>query len=482
VRVFGWGDLRSPPGQAAYPLRLGDLRSPPGYARLPASARATSGRQPRKRLVRTTRRAQRRRSLHRNEVQHIVSTTRSKTSNKTTAVADFEASAAASRLAFEAASALRSQRADELAGAREALADVHAAWDTGDDTLSPDAEVQAQASISRATRLLAAAEVAERKAKAALLNTDVSLADALAPLIGDVLRIAPSVQAYRPTETASELPSAVAVQTAPTKVDPRSGALSGTVEVIFTRNELHREADAAAFEDAAADHDVKLMADAHTVQAGDIFTDVVRLRVTSLFPEVPAIIATADPITAATKLGNAVANLAAQQCKYKISGPLRPLDSGTRSTLSLDVAQPRVVSDRVHQGGSKPGEQDRRHLVVEVEVSGTPKTAEMRGNGVEPWPMRRATELLTRCVDAQQGQVVEGLGRVVSAAVVDTAPVGDDRFGRAAGIAVHARFEVISEAGDAASSPSASALPSQRRGRDPLEDLDGSSSHPGSRQ
>jgi hypothetical protein len=411
-----------------------------------------------------------------------VSTTRSKTSNKTTAVADFEASAAASRLAFEAASALRNQRAGELAGARQALDDVHAAWDKGDDTLPPDVEVQAQASISRATRLLAAAEVAERKAKAALLNTDVSLAEALAPLIGHVLRIAPSVQAYRPTEAASELPSAVAVQTAPTKVDPRSGALSGTVEVIFTRNELHRGADAAAFEDAAADHDVKLMADAHTVQAGDTFTDVVRLRVTSLFPEVPAIIVAADPVTAAMKLGYAVENLAAQQCKYKISGSLQPLDSGARSALSLDVAQPRIVSDRVHQGGSQPGEQDRRHLVVEVEVSGTPKTAEMRANDLEPWTIGRATELLTRCVDQQQGQVVEGLGRVVGADVADTSPVIADESGRAVGIAVRARFEVVSRGGEAASSPSASALPSQRKGRDPLEDLDGSHSHPGSRQ
>lgn len=399
--------------------------------------------------------------------------TTSKTSNKTTAAQDFETQAAWSRLAHDAASALRHQRAEDLNHAQGALADVHAAWDGGDDTLSADAEVQALAGVSRATRLLAAAEVAERKAKAALISTDVSLAAALSPMIAEVLRTTPSVQAYRPSEPATELPSAVAVQTGPTKADPRSGALSGVVEVVFTRSALHREADAAAFQDAASDHDVSLTADSHTLQDGDIFTDVVRLRVTSLFPEVPAIAAAADPLAAATKLGNAVANLAGQECSYEISGPRPALDSGMRQALTLDVAQPCVISERLHRGGGKAGEPDRRHVVVEVEVSGRPKTAAMRGHGLNPWPVSRATELLTRCVGSQQGQVIEGLGRVISAKVVDTSTVTDGESARAVGTVIRARFEVVSQAASDGAAGASSALP---------EDLDGSSSHPGTRQ
>jgi hypothetical protein len=430
------------------------------------------------------------------EVQHIVSTTRSKTINKTTAVADFEASAAASRLAYEAASALRHQRADELAGAREALADVHAGWDQGDDTLPPDAEVQAQASISRATRLLAAAEVAERKAKAALVNTHTSLADALAPLIGDVLRIAPSVQAYRPTDTASELPSAVAVQTGPTKVDPRSGALSGTVEVIFTRNELHREAHASDFEAAAERHGVILSKVlAFTEQTGELFTDSVRLQVARLDLPIPAV-EVGDAAEAAQALAREVAFRATDSTRFEVAAAQRSyFDDGTRFDVHVQADTAVVVSDRVARGGSRIGQQDTRTVVVEADLTGTPRSsaaidtgsawAHMAGavlQGQAPGQFQRATDVLSSAVEGAQGLVIDGLGRIASASVVSVKGVLSGPKEQQTGVTVRARFEVVSQGGDAASSPSVSALPSQRKGRDPLEDLDGSSSHPGSRQ
>jgi hypothetical protein len=406
---------------------------------------------------------------------------------KSTAVADFEAKAKAAQAAFDAACAVRQQRADDLAAAEQALAAVHAAWESGDDSVPADAEVQAQAQLSRASRLLAAAEAVERKAQAQLLNTDVRLAEALAPFVTAVLRVAPTVQPLRSADVASELPSCVIVQERATTVDPRNGSLSGAVEVIFSRGELHREAEAQAFEAAAERHDVVLSdVQVYTDQHGDTFRDVVHLRVASLDLPVPVLLPATDTVSAARELGRDVVSAVSQATRKRLSDdmPRRPMDDGWRIGVATAAGAPVVLSNSMRRGGSKPGQADTRHVTVEMEFTARPGDSDSR------WDSQGASgaaAIVGDAVEKQRGNVVPGLGRVTSAGTVgDTRVVDTTESGRPKAIAVRARFELVCQPAKGADlgdtdSPARSSVPAQRRrsARDPLEDLDGTGSHPG---
>jgi hypothetical protein len=399
-----------------------------------------------------------------------------RTSSKSTAVADFEAKAQAAQTTFDAARALRQRRADDLAKAEASVKAIHAAWDAGDDTHPAEAEVHALAAVTRATRLLAAAKAEEQRARAALVNTDVRLAEALAPFVTAVLRVAPTVQALRPTDMAGDLLSCVIVQERATTVDPRTGRLSGAVEVIFSRGELHREAEASAFEAAAERHDVVLSdVQVYTDQHGETFCDVAHLQVASLDLPVPVIVPAKDILSAARELGCDVVSAVSSATRKRLDDdmPRLPMDSGWRLGVASAAGTPVVTSDRVRAG--------TRHLTVEVEFTARPGGSDVRWN---TQGASGAAAQLIAAVEKQQGGVMPGLGRVTSASTVgDMRVVDTTESGRPKAIAVRARFELVCQPADAelddTDSPAPSAVPAQRkRTRDPLED-DGTDSHPG---
>jgi hypothetical protein len=401
-----------------------------------------------------------------------------RTPTKSTAVADFEARAKEAQSSYDAARAVRQQRAEDFAAAQTAFAWVHASWDAGDDSLPADAEVQAQAQLSRASRLLAAAEVVERKARAQLVNVDTTLATALLPFVTAVLRTTPSVQPFRPTDKPTSLPAAVVVQEKASQVDARSGRLSGAVDVIFSREAVHREADASEFEAAAEAHGVLLRrVQVYTTHDGGQFVDAVRLDVAGVHLAVP-VVAPADVVSAAREVCFDVMGRVRDETRYTDNrGPLMPMDNGRRLGMAFEFGKPVVSSDNVGSDGI-------RRLALEVDFTGKP--AKWLG-------LERGQELIEKAITAQQSRAIDGLGRVEKASVTssrhfatresrDGRPVPNDT------VTVRARFTVVSRApegvelddpDDDMGSPAPPAVPAQRkRTRDPLED-DGTDSHPG---
>jgi hypothetical protein len=255
------------------------------------------------------------------------------------------------------------------------------------------------------------------KAERARISTDTSLADALVPFVASVVGIAPTVQAFRPSEVPTELPSAVLVQTKPSKHDRRSGRLSGEVHLHFTRTRLHREAEAGAFQRAAERSGLGVMlsggASGHTEDSGEVLVDVVRLPLFAVLPEVPGVVIT-DPQTVAHEVAVEVAYLVGQATGYTAdqSVPRTGLDTGHRLAVQAEPVSARVLSD------TRDG--DLRTLRVEATVKAKPGrslTADMR----EHYTISRCGVEVASAVEGLAGQSLAKVGRVTEATVTGTA-------------------------------------------------------------
>jgi hypothetical protein len=392
------------------------------------------------------------------------------------------AEAAASRKRLEDAKA---QASTDQQSHREAVS--HLAHVTSSRTSTTDDLLHAEAAVRLIEQHMAGSAAAVAKAERALVNTSTDLAEAVVPFVEDVLGIRPRVQAFHPTEP-QPVPSAVIVQTKAATLDRRSGSLSGSVEVSFTRERLHREMEAAAFQRHAERHGGPTVR-AHDGFASEVdgtFTERVRLNVAGVFPALP----TVEPGGETEGIRNLCADVLSS-VDTRTDG--YDADRGQRRRLvALDSTARAVVSDKLTR--------QERCTVVEVTFVGSPTYTDP----VSRLSLDVIREEVERAARGLVGRAVETLGRVASVSIESSAVVERAGVARAShvvvlgstsgvqvdGIAVRVRFDVRSAVPAGASlpapqgsKPSASSVPSQRLGQDVREHLDDSGAdrreHPG---
>lgn len=100
--------------------------------------------------------------------------------------------------------------------------------------------LRASVRVQRTSKLLAAARSRVQRLRAALVNTDDSLAVALAGQLGQALGVEVTPTCARPTEVPTKLPSCVLVQSSPSIPNLRTGGLAGEVVLTyFGADDLH---------------------------------------------------------------------------------------------------------------------------------------------------------------------------------------------------------------------------------------------------
>jgi hypothetical protein len=333
--------------------------------------------------------------------------------------AAFFADAAEREQTYAEAKALADQHEHERAAALDHLADVEArpgAHTTSDLT-------EARAAVDLAVLCCKQSAAASAAAERRLVNTSTDLADALTPFVEEVLGLTGTAQPYRPTEPLPA-PTVMLVQRTASKLDARSGSLSGEVEVWLYRERFHRQLDAAAFQSHAERHGGPRLS-AHPLTATEqdgVYVEVVRLVVNSAFPALPVVAPGNDE--------DGLRNLAADI----VQGVSSRLDH-----VALDTSRS-IVSDRV-SGGT-------RAVTVEVAVLGSPTrkgtTALPSGEtvryGASLDAIRGEVERVALGLD---GKAVDGLGRVQSVEVKGASVVEGAGSARAAG-----QMVVIGESGN----------------------------------
>jgi hypothetical protein len=331
--------------------------------------------------------------------EHVISRT-SKSKTTTDPAAAFLAEAAEREQTYAEAKALHKQDQQDYAAAVEHLAQVeHDRASTPDDL----ARARAARDLAEVRRVDSAAQVA--KAERARINTDTNLAAALVSFVANVLGITPTVQAFRPSEVPSDLPSAVLVQTKPGTHDRKSGRLVGEVSLHYFRTPLHREAEAGAFQRAAEKRDQGVTlsggTNGHTEDSGDVLVDVVRLPVLSVLPEVPEVTIT-DPLSVAQSIGDEMAFLIRDANTYRQTHlPLTGMDTGKRTSVHATASAPAVLGDT--------REGDVRRLTVQVVIA----CSDMSG------------EQTSRAVGKVQGTCLPKVGRIEKADITQTGATED---------------------------------------------------------
>jgi hypothetical protein len=333
----------------------------------------------------------------------------------------------------------------------------------------------ALAALTLAESRLTESASAVAKAERARISTDTTLAEALVPFVASVLGIVPTVQAFRPTEVPSELPSAVLVQTKRSTHDRRSGHLSGEVFVHFFRTSLHREAEAAAFERAAERSDLGVMlsrgTSGHTQDNGSV-VDIVRLPVFGVLPEVPEVDIT-NPEAVAREIATEVAYRVAMANGYTIGASLPRTggDNGRRLAVQAEAVSGRVLSDK--QAGAV------RTLTVEATVKAKPGRSlseDMRGR----YTVSRCGTEVASAAESVVGRALAKVGRITEVTVT-ARETEDGPRGVPVASLVTLRAVILAKMSPA---PSASVHEDEddeaddRQARDP-RDVDPITSHPG---
>jgi hypothetical protein len=297
--------------------------------------------------------------------------------------------------AFAAEAAQRKSAYDEAKAAHEAATQFHAEavttlaaaidsdTSTGDELLRAEADLRvAQARKDRSAEKLA---LAERR----LVNTDVSLAEALVPLVSDAVGITATAQPFTPP-TPLDVPSLVIVQKKPATLS-RSGALAGEVEVVYYRRKLYSPLTPATL----GGHRGITANPGSTIELeGGVLVDTIRIVASQVMPALPVI----EPGREARGMANLSAELNARVAD-KLSGVA--LDSTTRA----------VVADSLSAG--------TRRMTVELVVLGYPTKV---GSSVSSWGDRINHSTGLDSIEQQieqaalsfDGKAVEGLGRIAS--------------------------------------------------------------------
>lgn len=147
----------------------------------------------------------------------------------------------------------------------------------GDDTVTAEDLLRARAEVERYSLLLPAAEKALTRAERGLLSDDTSLADLVVPTVSTVVGM--NAVAVNQFPDNVEAPFLAVVQTRHTKRDALTGYMSGSVEVVLTRSQMHRCLERDLMVKALEDKAWKVAASqVESVETGRVHVD--RLTIT----------------------------------------------------------------------------------------------------------------------------------------------------------------------------------------------------------
>lgn len=379
--------------------------------------------------------------------------------------------------AHASAVALAAGRRQALAAATEALEVLNDRLDEGDDSVTSQDVALASAEIDRATRLLSAAEAQAEQARRARINTSKDLAEALAPVVSDLLLGLPVACAFaRPTSVPSALPTALLVQSVEAEANVKTGTVKGAVDLLLYRSPMHRALNAAEVKRALAVAGIEARAELRsTTDHGDTYADAVHVAVLSGAAAAVPVLAGAPTVGALQRLGWQVADTIGQGTRRytPLGSDSLPTTFGAHSTYSYPVkvstGTPAVIGDSTGSDGS-------RSITVEV-------LAEARIDKGSSFPDLLAQ--VTEAMRAQVGAFALGLGRVAAVDVEgsESLPREDRDDDRRHGIAVRARFVLASRLpdGQAKPTPAPVAVPVQRPERlmasDPRSPMPASAQH-----
>lgn len=336
------------------------------------------------------------------------------------------------------------QSRETLAEAQRKLADTRAtlaAANTAVETLRDRARVDdsitgadlasAKSDVDLAEIRQSEATSAVQRAERGLVNTETVLAETLVAVVQDVTRVTPTVATGRPSEVPADLPAVFIVQAKPSKADTLNGTISGSVEVIFYRSEVHRALDDARLGVLADRSGLRLdVRPQGNRDDNGVIVEAVRLDVRSARAPLPVIRRAPGDEWRVTHFATAVAGDVRHSMQLH-DAPLVGVRLGSgdasvqQSTVNVTTETPSEVSDKVDTDGV-------RHRVVEIAVTAQP------GQG-NVWNSDQMRDKMIHAIEAQHGTCASGLGRVSSVNVLSVEPAG--RSGRR----VRARFDFVSQ-------------------------------------
>jgi hypothetical protein len=360
------------------------------------------------------------------------------TTHKTTSQAS---PADASRLALEEARATLASRRAALAAAEKHAEALHERLSAGDDTVTAAGLPVADAEVKRCRLLADAASKAEARAQRGLVNTDTTLAEAVAEVVSEAVGVPAVVTYQRPSEAPANLLALFIVQTTPSTEDTINGRISGTVEALYYRSGLHRSMDGKRVKAAANRVGIRLSArDGGSQERSGATVDALRLDVRAAYAPVPVIreeMTGAEwPLKAFTQgLGQEITQRFASATDQAVGIVVRPdglVHSGDASARERVARGGATVAQEVSSTVDEDGIRRRTVAVVTRVVMTSPRsrwTADQLGAG------------MVEVLKAQEGQFVGAVGRVEAVSVARVQPI-EGRPGREC----TARFTFVSRA------------------------------------
>ena len=331
------------------------------------------------------------------------------------------------RKTINAAEQSRQNLADALAVERERVQE-HAAAVEGSDALdlrleANDASVTEEemvydsVRVRRTTTLLAAARAEVKRARAAVINDDDELAIALVEPLGKALGVEPVPTCTHPTGVPTSLPAAFLLQSSPSSVNLRTGAIGGDLTLIwYGDSALHVMPTDRRISPALAAAGIRCGAIVSTGSGshgeGVISTRFNLERVSGAFPAVPVLAneQTAGSLKAAKYLVQEAVETSFELAVSMHDRPrpaAAPLASrNERLPIVVTSEPPQLVSDTTTASGE-------RSTTVELESTARP---------VE-WTRTTAAAVYERrdsIAASMVGKVAPGLGRCTAADVVRT--------------------------------------------------------------
>jgi len=288
--------------------------------------------------------------------------------------------------------------------AADAISD---SWDEGDETASAEDFSLAQIEHKRATALYQAAQRSAQAIASSVIHTSTELAAVVAPYVratypdyGDV-----RVSFLHPTSPMPnpDHPYITVVQSQPVKTG-RGGAMSGVLDIVFTRKEMHRELDPRKIELAALKDGISLSITSHTRAQGDHVVDILHCVANSAHAAVPVIYINPSKAMAG-QFAQGLARALCQATRSTTDPAIQMLQGGgyRSAVVSVEATNGAILHNDTDASG-------KRLTTVEASL----KWASERGVRK---PEHTIDTYLRRIVSDQAGIFAEGLGVVTEAKI-----------------------------------------------------------------
>jgi len=330
---------------------------------------------------------------------------------KKTAALTPEASAIEQNEAAKAALITADEKVQTLSLAVDAadlgVDDITDSWDAGDETASAADFSLAQIEFKRATALYEAAQRSAQAIEKSVINTDTTLAAVVAPYVkmthhdyGDV-----GVSFLFPKDMPDpNHPYVTVVQSQPVKTG-HGGSMSGVLDIVFTRREMHRELDPRKIELAALKNGVSLSITSRTRVEGDHVVDLLHVIANSAHAAVPVIYINPSKAMAG-RFAQGLACALCQATRSTTDPAIQMLQGGgyRSAVVSVEATNGAILHNDTDASG-------KRLTTVEASLKWVSDAGCVRK------PQHPIDTYLRRIVSDQAGIFAEGLGVVIDAKI-----------------------------------------------------------------